>query len=102
MCGIGAAASRAVFLLISICSCLLRHPLDCPLVMRSTYPLRCCFVVIEKPIGCLGIGPIFTSLVDRPVWLHDKLRSQVDAPLVQTGVLEFDCGKFIKAPLVFG
>jgi hypothetical protein len=80
----------------------LRHPLDRPLVMWGAYPFRCCFVVIEKPIGCLGIGPIFTRLVDRPVWLDGKLRSQVDAPAIQTGVLKFDCSKFIKAPLVFG
>ncbi len=78
------------------------YPLDRPLVMRGTYALRCCFVVIEKPIGCFGVSPIFTSLVDWTVWLHGKLRSQLNAPAIQTGVLQFDRGKFIKAPPAFG
>jgi len=77
------------------------HPLDCPLVMRGTYALRCGFVVIEKPIGCFGVSPIFTSLVDWTVWLHGKLPGQLNAPAIQTGVLQFDRGKFIETPLAF-
>jgi hypothetical protein len=77
------------------------HPLDRPLVMRGTYVLRCCFVIIEKPVGCFGVSPIFTSLVDWTVWLFDQLRSQLDASAIQTGILQFDRGKFITAPLVF-
>jgi hypothetical protein len=81
---------------------MLRHPLHRSLVMWGTYALWCGFVVVEESIGCFGISPIFTSLVDRTIGLHRKLRSQVNAAAIQTGVLEFDCGKFLKAPLVFG
>ena len=80
----------------------LSHSLNRPLVMRDAYALRCCLVVIEKPIGCFGVSPIFTSLVDRPVGLYRKSRSQLDAAAIQTGVLKFDGSKFFKAPLVLG
>jgi len=80
----------------------LRRALDRPLVMGRAYALRCCLVVIEKPIGCFGVSPIFTSLVDRPVGLHRKAHSQVDAAAIQSGVLKFDRGEFFKTPLVFG
>jgi len=77
----------------------LRYPLDRPLVMRCSYALRCHFVVVEKPIGGLGICPIFTSLVDRPAWLHRKPTSQLAASAIQTGILQLDSGKLVEAPL---
>ena len=70
----------------------LRYALGRPLVVWGADALRCGLVVVEKSIGCFGISPIFASLVDRPVGLHRKLRRQVDAAAVQTGVLEFDRG----------
>ena len=78
----------------------LRHPLDRPLVMRCSYALRCHLIVVEKSIGGLGIGPILTGSVDRPVWLHPKLHSQLATAAIQTGVLQLDSGKLIEAPLI--
>jgi len=77
----------------------LRYPLNRPLVMRCSYALRCHFVVVEKPIGCFGICPIFTSLVDWPAGLHRKLRSQLSASAIQSGVPQLDSGKLVEAPL---
>jgi len=79
----------------------LRDPLNRPLVMGCANTLRCYLVVVEKTIGCLGVCPIFTSLVDWPAWLHRKLHSQVAASTIQAGVLQLDGGKLVKAPLAF-
>jgi hypothetical protein len=77
----------------------LRYPLDRPLVMRCADTLRCHLVVVEKPIGGLGICPIFTSLIDRPSRLHRELNSQLAASPIQAGVLQLDSGKPVEAPL---
>jgi hypothetical protein len=53
----------------------LRDSLNRPLVMQCSYALWCHLVVVEQPICCFGICPVFTSLIDWPAWLHRKLHS---------------------------
>jgi hypothetical protein len=77
----------------------LRYSLHRPLMMRCSDTLWCHLVVVEKTIGCFGVCPIFTSLVDWPAWLHRKLHSQLAASPIQTGILQLDSGKLVKAPL---
>jgi hypothetical protein len=66
----------------------LAHPFDGPLLMRGLDAFRCRLIIVEKAIGRFGIGPIFTGLVNRTMWLHRQLHRQLAAAVIETSVLQ--------------
>jgi len=77
------------------------HPLYCALAVCINHLFRRDFRIIKETVGCLGIGPIFTGLVDRRRWLLPQVIGQFLAAAVQARIAQVDLGKFFRCPGFF-